>query len=105
MNKTLIIEADANYQLAEQKAARYFALLYEQVKTQVYVPDLMADIQLWQRKHVQRRSWLSLLPRRKRQSHAGDDYRYIQWLRHTNKLGDYLDRSVSYMYMRDLGKA
>ncbi|KOS03510.1 geranyl transferase, partial [Paenibacillus polymyxa] len=34
------------------------------------------------------------------------DYnRYIQWLNYTGKLDDYLDRSVSYIYMRDLGKA
>ncbi|WP_202113442.1 polyprenyl synthetase family protein [Paenibacillus sp. MMS18-CY102] len=105
MNETLNIDADASYQLAEQKAARYFASLYMQVQEKAYVPALTADIQQWKQTHLRRQSWLTLLVRGRRQSHAGDDYRYIQWLKHTNKLDDYLKRSVSYMYMRDLGQA
>lgn len=34
-----------------------------------------------------------------------DVYRYIHWLNVTGKLDEYLDRSISYIYMRDLGKA
>ncbi len=30
---------------------------------------------------------------------------YIQWLDYTGKLDNYLDRSISYIFMRDLGKA
>lgn len=105
MNKELIVHADNCYRLAEQKAARYFASLYEQVMEKTYVPALSEDIQLWKRNHIHRRSWLSFLSRGKRTSEVGGYHRQIQWLNHTGKLDDYLDRSVSYIYMRDLGKA
>lgn len=100
-----IVHDDTYYRLAEQKAARYFASLYEQVKEKTYVPALTEDIGLWKRNHIHRRSWLSFLSRGKRKPNAGDYHRYIQWLKHTDKLDDYLERSASYMYMRDLGKA
>ncbi|MFX3636027.1 MAG: polyprenyl synthetase family protein [Candidatus Pristimantibacillus sp.] len=105
MNEELIVHADTCYRLAEQKAARYFATLCEQVMEKTYVPALSEDIQLWKRNHIHRRSWLSFLSRGKRTSDVGGYHRQIQWLNHTGKLDDYLDRSVSYIYMRDLGKA
>lgn len=99
------IHEDTCYRSAERKAERYFATLYEQVMSKAYVPALTEDIGLWKRNHLHRRSWLSLFSRGKRKPNAEDYHRFIQWLKHTNKLDDYLDRSVSYMYMRDLGKA
>ncbi|WP_159886057.1 polyprenyl synthetase family protein [Paenibacillus puerhi] len=105
MIEPYIVNEDTCYRQAEQKAARYFASLYEQVKGKTYVPILTEDIGLWKRSHVPRRSWLSFLSRGKRKPDSGDYYRYIQWLNRTDKLGDYLDRSVTYMYLRDLGQA
>ncbi|WP_175598071.1 polyprenyl synthetase family protein [Paenibacillus luteus] len=105
MNDEFTIHADTCYRLAEQKATRYFATLYEQMKEKRYVPALSEDIHLWKRNHIHRQSWLSFFSRGKQTAAAGDYHRYIQWLNHTGKLDDYLDRSVSYIYMRDLGKA
>ncbi|SDD49940.1 Geranylgeranyl pyrophosphate synthase [Paenibacillus sp. UNCCL117] len=106
MNKQqLIVQPDTCYRLAEQKAAGYFASLYEQVKGQSYAAVLSADIRLWKRKHIRRASWLSLFSPRKNKPDSSDYSRYIQWLTHTGRLDAYLDRSVTYMYMRDLGKA
>jgi geranylgeranyl pyrophosphate synthase len=105
MNDEFIIHADTCYRLAEQKATRYFATLFEQMKEKRYVPALSEDIREWKRNHIHRRSWLSFLSRGKQSASAGDYHRYIQWLSHTGKLDDYLNRSVSYIYMRDLGKA
>ncbi|URN95478.1 MAG: polyprenyl synthetase family protein [Candidatus Pristimantibacillus lignocellulolyticus] len=105
MNEELRVHADTYYRMAEQKAAQYFASLFEQVREKTYVPALSDDIQLWKRDHIHRWSWLSFLSRGKRTSDDGGYQRHIQWLNHTGKLDDYLDRSVSYMYMRDLGKA
>jgi len=104
MNEKLIVNADTCYRMAEQKAARYFASLYEQVMEKTYVSALTEDIQLWKRKHIHRRSWLSFLSQGKRTSDDRGYQRHIQWLNQTGKLDDYLDRSVSYFYMRDLGK-
>ncbi|MEK5320949.1 polyprenyl synthetase family protein [Paenibacillus sp. FSL L8-0644] len=98
-------QADTGYQLAEQKALQYFASLYNQVKDKTYVTSITKDIHIWKRNHIHSSSWLSFFSRNKRKPDTRDDYRYIQWLSYTGKLDDYLKRSVSYIYMRDLGKA
>ncbi|QNV58180.1 Farnesyl diphosphate synthase [Paenibacillus polymyxa E681] len=98
-------QADTGYQRAEQKALQYFASLYNQVKDKTYVTSLTEDIHIWKRSHIQHSSWLSFFSRKKRKPDTRDYYRYIQWLSYTGKLDDYLKRSVSYIYMRDLGKA
>ncbi|WDM20755.1 polyprenyl synthetase family protein [Paenibacillus polymyxa] len=98
-------QAETGYQLAEQKALQYFASLYNQVKDKIYVTSLTEDIHIWKRNHIHSSSWLSFFSRNKRKPDTRDYYRYIQWLSYTGKLDDYLKRSVSYIYMRDLGKA
>ncbi|WCM59893.1 polyprenyl synthetase family protein [Paenibacillus polymyxa] len=98
-------QADTGYQRAEQKALQYFASLYNQVKDKTYVTSLTEDIHTWKRNHIHPSSWLSFFSRNKRKPDTRDYYRYIQWLSYTGKLDDYLKRSVSYIYMRDLGKA
>ncbi|MNU63186.1 Farnesyl diphosphate synthase [compost metagenome] len=60
---------------------------------------------MWKRSHTSHRSWLSFFMRQKRKPDSRDYHRYIGWLKYTDKLDDYLDRSVSYIYMRDLGQA
>jgi len=104
MNKEFTQHADTWYRLAEQKAAQYFALLDIQVREKSYVPALTKDFQLWKSKHIHHQSWLSFFSLGKRKPNSRDYHRYIQWLNYRGKLDDYLDRSVSYMYMRDLGK-
>ncbi|MCJ8014187.1 polyprenyl synthetase family protein [Paenibacillus sp. KQZ6P-2] len=96
---------DASYRLAEEKAAQYFSTLNAQVKNQSFLPILTNDIQLWKRNHISKPSLLSLFSKKKKGPDSRDYGRYIQWLNYTGKLDDYLDRSVSYIYMRDLGKA
>lgn len=105
MIKQFTHHADTWYRLAEQKAAHYFASLCEQVREKTYVHTLTEDIQLWKRNHVRHHSWLSFLSQGKKKPDSRDYNKYIRWLNYTGKLDDYLDRSVSYIYMRDLGKA
>ncbi|MGO4546757.1 polyprenyl synthetase family protein [Paenibacillus sp. 2TAB23] len=105
MNKELTVQANTSYRMAEQKAAQYFASLYEQAKARKYVPALTEDIRLWKRSHIRSLAWLSFLPGGKKNSDQENYNRYMLWLKHTGKLDDYLDRSISYIYMRDLGKA
>ncbi|WP_415752788.1 polyprenyl synthetase family protein [Paenibacillus forsythiae] len=97
--------ADTGYRLAEQRAAQYFSSLYGQVKEKTYVPVLTKDIEIWKRSHVRHRSLWSWFWRGQQQPDTRDYERYIGWLNYTGKLDDYLDRSVSYIYMRDLGQA
>ncbi len=105
MNKEFMNHADQGYHLAEQKAVQYFTSLYTQVIDKTYVTTLTEDIQMWKMKHIHHSSWLSFFSRGKRKPDTRDYYKYIQWLNYTGKLDAYLDRSVSYIYMRDLGKA
>lgn len=104
MNEKLLQHADACYRMAEQKAAHYFQSLYEQVMEKTYVPTLTKDIQSWKRNHIHH-SFLSFFSRRKGKSTSQGYYNYIKWLDYTGKLDHYLDRSVSYIFIRDLGKS
>ena len=105
MNKELIKNADECYRLAEQKAAHYFKSLYEQVMQKTYVPTLTKDIQSWKHNHIHHHSLLSFFSRGKGKPDSKGYHNYIQWLDYTGKLDNYLDRSISYIFMRDLGKA
>jgi geranylgeranyl pyrophosphate synthase len=93
------------YRSAEQKAADYFTSLYEQIVQKTYVQTLTKDFQSWQHNHIHRHSLLACLSRRKKKPAPRDYHNYIKWLHHTDKLDNYLDRSISYIFMRDLGKA
>ncbi|PYI51004.1 polyprenyl synthetase family protein [Paenibacillus flagellatus] len=104
MNKPFIDQADTWYSRAERKAAHYYASLYAQVAEKAYVPLLTEDFRAWQRNRIRPRSWLSLLPRGMNKPDPRDDIRSMRWLARTGKLERYLHRSMSYIYMRDLGK-
>ncbi|WP_054955114.1 polyprenyl synthetase family protein [Paenibacillus dakarensis] len=95
--------ANAWFRQAEQKAAQYFEILQSEVKKKTYATRLTEDFQAWKNNHIHL-SWLSLSARTIREPHSKDSFKYIRWLEKTGKLDDYLFRSVSYMYMRDLGK-
>lgn len=103
MNVELKKNTDRSYQLAEKKAAQYFQALYKDVKEENYVPKLTKDIDSWKQHHINR----TLLPfwtRGKTKFEAQDYYSYIRWLNYTGKLDQYLDRSISYIFIRDMGK-
>lgn len=92
------------YQSAVQKAADYYELLRQQIVRKTYVQTLTKDIQSWEHSHIHPFSLLSRLGRNKKPD-PRDYHHYIRWLHYTGKLDNYLDRSVSYLFMRDLGKA
>lgn len=102
MNEELIKNADQCYQVAEEKAAHYFQTLCESVSKKSYVPLLTKDFRTWKRSHIP--SFFTLFHRH-RKPRSKDDHTYIQWLHYTGKLDSYLDRSVSYLFLRDLGKS
>ncbi|WP_312469411.1 polyprenyl synthetase family protein [Neobacillus sp.] len=104
MNEQLIKNADACYQLAEQKAVDYFQSLYLQVMQKTYVPTLTKDLHSWKQNHIHH-PLLSFFSRRNRKHDSQGYHNYIKWLDSTGKLDNYLYRSISYIFMRDLGKA
>ncbi len=105
LKKELVYQTDEWYRLAEQKAATYFSMLFKQLKEKSYVPVLTEDIQTWKQSHIHHWSLFSLFSRKNREPSTKEFHTYIQWLNYTGKLEDYLDRSISYLYMRDLGRA
>lgn len=105
MNVKLADIANTWYERAEEKANQYFSSLQSQVLNKSYIPELIQDFQLWKRKHVTPEPfWLAFFSRNKKSPDSKDYYRYLGWLNQTGKLDDYLDRSISYIYLRDLGK-
>lgn len=103
MNGELRKNADKSYQYAERKAEHYFKSLYEQLMQKTYVPTLTKDIQSWKHNHIHH-SFLSFFSNGKKKPNSDGYHNYIQWLDYTGKLDNYLDRSISYIFLRDLGK-
>lgn len=104
LNEELIKKADKSYQEAEWKASIYFQSLSDLVSQKVYVSTIIADFQSWRQNHIFPHSFISFLTKRKIGSKTKNDLNFIHWLEYTGKLNNYLDRSVSYIFMRDLGK-
>jgi geranylgeranyl pyrophosphate synthase len=105
MIKTLLINEDTCYAMAEQKAIDYFQLLNQQVKQKNYIPTLTRDIQSWKHNHIHHHTLFSIFSRGKSKADPRDYHNYIKYLDYTGKLDNYLDRSISYIFMRDLGKS
>ncbi|OZU87959.1 geranyl transferase [Virgibacillus indicus] len=104
MNENLIINADTCYRQAELRADAYFRTLSAELMEKTFVHTLTKDIQSWKQNHIHYHSFPAFLSRKKKKTGKHDYHNYIQWLNYTGKLGNYLNRSISYIYMRDLGK-
>ena len=104
MYEKLIINPDDCYEQAEEKANHYFQSLYSQVQKKTYVKTLTEDIHLWKPNHIRHHSIVSLFFRGKGKANTRGYNHYIKWLNYTGKLDSYLNRSISYIFMRDLGK-
>jgi len=105
MNKVLTKNADESYFLAEQKASGYFSTLNEQVLQKKYRSTLIKDFESWKLDHLGHSRLLSFFYRGEQRTDSRDYHRYIQRMEKKGKLDHYLERSISYIYMRDLGKA
>ena len=105
MSVELIINADRCYQMAEERAVNYFKALQVQLSQKTYVHNLTKDFQSWKHNHIHHHSLFSLFSSGKGKPDTRDFKNYIKYLDYTGKLESYLDRSISYIFMRDLGKA
>ena len=105
MNEQIIQNPDHCYMLAEEKAEHYFRLLQKQVEVKNYIPALTNDFQLWKKNHIHYRSLSSIVSFRRKKPTDKEYHQYINWLNSRGKLEAYLHRSISYIYLRDLGKA
>ncbi|MGN7386000.1 polyprenyl synthetase family protein [Sporosarcina sp. SAFN-015] len=105
MNEKLQKNADTYYQLAEKKAADYFETLSGKLANKMYATTLTKDIQTWKQNHIHPNTLASLFSRGKGRTGSRGYHGYLQWLDYTGKLDNYLDRSISYIFLRDLGKS
>lgn len=99
-----VINANQCYEQVENEALQYYQLLYQQILDKSYIPTLINDFQTWKVNHIHHPSFFSYFSSKHKKPSTRDYYHYIKWLNYTNKLEDYLDRSISYIYLRDLGK-
>lgn len=106
MHKTDAFKQNANhdYNHSEKFAIKYFQTLSEQIINKSYIHILTSDLKEWQKQHTKKNIFSILNFMRKKEPSQNDYYRYIDWMRTTGKLDMYLHRSVSYIYMRDLGR-
>lgn len=103
MTDPCMINTSKSYMTAEMKAKQYFQALSERINHQHYTSCFMDYFNDWKRGHFSRT--FSHFLKLKRPSAPRNDYHsYLRWLERTGKLDDYLDRSISYIYMRDLGQ-
>ncbi|MCK6207165.1 polyprenyl synthetase family protein [Bacillus infantis] len=105
MIKETLINPEACYREAEKKAAAYFQALFAQASEKSFIPVLERDFHSWKKNHRQTSSFLPFFSRKNRKPDSKAYHSYIKWLEYRGKLDDYLDRSISYLYMRDLGKS
>lgn len=103
-NDLMVKSPDVCYRLVEQKAAGYFKSLYEEVMRRTYVPTLIKDMQWWKHNHIYH-SLLSFFSHGRGKPSPREYHDFIKWMDFTGKLDNYLDRSISYIFIRDLGKA
>ncbi len=104
MNKVFTKNADEGYLLAEKQASHYFSSLYKQLSKKTYVTTLTNDFASWKQHHLGSNRLLSFFSRWEQKDDSQNYNKYIQWMEKKGKLDHYLERSVSYIYMRDLGK-
>lgn len=97
-------KVDRCYQRAEGKAAHYLSVLQEQIGSKSYASTLLDDLIKWKSRHLPTRTLVPFLRRGVKPPDSSDGMRYLAWLARVGKWDDYLERSVSYMYLRDLGQ-
>ncbi|SFM33700.1 Geranylgeranyl pyrophosphate synthase [Gracilibacillus orientalis] len=88
---------DQQYQTAEKKAQAYFQALVKQLDEPQFTAKLTEDMQAYQRH--KKSSFLNY-------DHIAltQDQQFLQKLGQKGMLDDYLHRSISYIYLRDLGR-
>ncbi|WP_405097892.1 polyprenyl synthetase family protein [Oceanobacillus sp. FSL H7-0719] len=105
MNDDLRKKADAAYREHEKKADIYFKTLFGQLNDKTYAALLTKDFSIWQKSHISQSTLPPLIRPGKRKPDNINFTSYIKWLKLTGKLDHYLERSIAYIYMRDLGKS
>lgn len=101
MTEVKLINVENSFKKAEEKAKRYLKTLLKHIEKQEYIKGLTKDFEAWKPFHVRPKIFQALWSK----NIPANNYRtYIQRLEKEGKLHDYLERSISYIFLRDLGK-
>lgn len=102
MNEVILKNPEQTYKSAENQAKAYFQTLFEQYQEKTFVKKLIHDFQIWKKNHV----FSPIVPffSKKEAAAPKNHKQYVKWLIKAGQLERYLHRSVSYIFMRDLGK-
>ncbi|MGL5150110.1 MAG: polyprenyl synthetase family protein [Clostridium sp.] len=93
-----------SYELAEKRALEYYNSLNRFIENEEHFNKLIVELKLWRKRHRNTNMITSIIYSEKRKPKTNEYSKYIKWLEKSNCLENYLDRSISYIYMRDLGK-
>lgn len=105
MDKEWSKKREESYQVQEKRAMEYFSELSHGVAAKTYASTLLEDLKIWEKQHVGKHSAVDFLMKRKNKPSRKNYHRYIKWLDGTKQLERFLDRSVAYIFIRDLGKS
>src|SRR5690554_2049024 len=103
MNKKITIDLKMVYEQYKEKAFQYFFSLQDHLKNNQYKIHLREDFNRWKKDHIHLFS--PSISKKDGKIDSNDYSLYLQYLKFTGKLDSYLYRSISYIFMRDLGKA
>ncbi|MGL5647695.1 MAG: polyprenyl synthetase family protein [Clostridium sp.] len=84
-------------------AGKYYDELYDIYISTDYIETLKKDLEKWKERHLKKTA-LSEKIIKKVDVNKLKGNKYLEYLDRKNILDSYLDRSISYIYMRDLGK-
>ncbi|MFC4401589.1 polyprenyl synthetase family protein [Gracilibacillus xinjiangensis] len=101
MNNTQLKNSNKVYQKAEIQARVYFHALLNVIKSRKVFPTLEKNLEELVGKPLISRILTAPAKSVKNKEYSS----YIHWLVKTGSLTSYLDRSISYIYLRDLGKS
>lgn len=97
------IDEVSTYRKSEDLAKKYFGQLYKQQISKNYEEKIIEDINKWKKNHV----FFSIIQKYYDLIKPSEKNfaKYIKWMDRAGKIDSYLDRSISYLFIRDLGKS
>lgn len=105
MNLEYLNHIDESYDIAVERASYYFQELCQKLQQKEYAAALTKDFKAWKRKSSNRRYFQSMFSRFPSANPAKMDFKQsIKKLQNTSQLDPYLERSISYIFLRDLGE-
>lgn len=84
------------YKQKESEALTYYKKLRENYQKEDCLIEMRDDLIEWEKQQKKRTAFTTI-------AKVIDDKNKLKWLKKTGELDQYLDRSISYIYLRDLG--